>query len=87
MLIRSHDAPIDTEREWRELLAANPFGTLIAPGVGRELPVVVPTHAYFDGDRTIRLHLAKPNPVWPALDENPRWLFIVTSAVTYIPTS
>lgn len=87
MLIRPHDAPIDTEGEWRELVAANPFGTLIAPGVGRELPVVVPTHVHFDGDRTILLHLARPNPVWQALVENQRCLFVVTAAVTYVPTS
>lgn len=87
MLIRPHDAPQDDEREWRDLVARHPFGTLIAPGTDRELPVVVPTHAHFDGDRTIRLHLARPNPVWQALSENPRCLFVVTAAVTYVPTS
>ncbi len=87
MLIRPHDAPQDDEREWRDLVAHNPFGTLIAPGTDRELPIVVPTHIHFDGDRTIRLHLARPNPVWQALSENPRCLFVVTAAVTYVPTS
>jgi transcriptional regulator len=87
MLIRLHDAPIDTEHEWRDLLARHPFGHLIAPGRDRDLPVVVPTHIHFDGDRTIRLHLAKPNPVWPLLTENPRCLFVVTAPYTYIPTS
>ena len=87
MLIRPHDAAIDHEREWRDFVAAHPFGTLIAPGVGRELPVVVPTHVHFDGDATIRLHLARPNPVWSALGERPRCLFVVTAAVTYVPTS
>ena len=67
MLIRPHDAAIDPEREWRDLVADHPFGHLIAPGKEREFPVVVPTHIHFDGDRTIRLHLARPNPVWPAL--------------------
>ncbi len=87
MLIRPHDAPIDAEREWRDLLLTTPFGLLIAPGRDRALPVVVPTHVHFDGDRTIRLHLARPNPVWPALAENSRCLFVVTAAVTYVPTS
>lgn len=87
MLIRPHDAPIDTEREWRDLVAAHPFGHLIATGAGREFPVVVPTHVHFDGDRTIRLHLARPNPVWAALRENQRCLFVVTTAVAYVPTS
>ena len=85
MLIRPHDAGGDDE--WRNLVAAHPFGTLIAPGSDRELPVVVPTHVHFDGDATIRLHLARPNPVWPALRENPRCLFVVVAAVTYVPTS
>lgn len=87
MLIRPHDAPLDPEGEWRSLVADHPFGHLIAPGIGRSLPVVVPTHIHFDGDRTIRLHLARPNPVWPALHENPRCLFVVTAAVAYVPTS
>lgn len=86
MLIRPHDAP-QSDDEWRDLVTANPFGTLIAPGLSREIPVVVPTHVHFDGDATIRLHLAKPNPVWQALSENARCLFAVTSAVTYVPTS
>lgn len=87
MLIRPHDAPIDPEHEWRDLLTRHPFGHLIAPGKDRELPVVVPTHIHFDGDRTIRLHLAKPNPVWPLLAENPRCLFVVTAPYAYVPTS
>jgi predicted FMN-binding regulatory protein PaiB len=87
MLIRPHDAPIDPEREWRDLVSAHPFGHLIASGTDRELPVVVPTHVHFDGDETIRLHLARPNPVWQALRENSRCLFIVTAAVAYVPTS
>jgi transcriptional regulator len=87
MLIRPHDAPIDTDREWRDLVVAHPFGVLIAPGVDREFPVVVPTHVHFDGDATIRLHLARPNPVWSALRENAQCLFVVVAAVTYVPTS
>jgi transcriptional regulator len=86
MLIRPHDAAINDE-EWRTLVADHPFGTLIAPGTTRDLPVVVPTHFHFDGHDTIRLHLAKPNPVWAALLENPRCLFVVVAAVTYVPTS
>lgn len=86
MLIRPHDDAID-DGEWRRLLSENTFGTLIAPGSGRELPVVVPTHFHFDGDASIRLHLARPNPVWPALRENSRCLFFVVVAVTYVPTS
>ncbi len=87
MLIRPHDAPIEPDREWRDLVGRHRFGHLIAPGAGRDLPVVVPTHIHFDGATTIRLHLAKPNPVWAALTENPRCMFVVTAPFTYVPTS
>jgi len=33
------------------------FGQLIAPGLARDLPVVVPTHFCYDGADTIELHL------------------------------
>ena len=85
MLIRKHDAALD-DAEWQEFLRTHDFGELIAPGAGRDLPVVVPTHFIYDGDRTIRLHLAVPNPVWEALAENPLALVSVYGDYTYIPT-
>ena len=60
VLIRPHDA---NEAEAKALLDRNRFGLLIAPGHVRELPVVVPTHAVYDGAHLIRLHLARPNPI------------------------
>ena len=86
MLIRPHDAATNDD-EWRSLVQAHPFGTLIAPGRDRDVPVVVPTHFHYDGDRIILLHLARPNPIWQALRDNPRCLCVVVAAVTYIPTS
>src|SRR5207237_3478568 len=70
MLIRKHDAAISKD-EWRGFLASRDFGELIASGRGRDVPIVVPTHFIYDGDRTIRLHLARPNPVWEAPAEDP----------------
>jgi len=84
MLIRRHDAPL-TDEEWHEFLADHDFGELIVPGVGRDLPIVVPTHFIYDGDKTVLLHLARPNPVWDALAERPRALLSVFGAYTYIP--
>ena len=84
MLIRRHDAPL-TDEEWHEFLAEHDFGELIVPGVGRDLPIVVPTHFIYDGDKTVLLHLARPNPVWDALAERPRALLSVFGAYTYIP--
>ena len=85
MLIRKHDAAISDD-EWKTFLAARDFGELIASGRGRDVPVVVPTHFIYDGDRTVRLHLAAPNPVWDALAENPLALVSVYGDYAYIPT-
>jgi transcriptional regulator len=85
VLVHPWDAPID-ESEWRQWLADHDFGQLIAPGRGRDLPVVVPTHYSFDGDARVRLHLARPNPVWPALEEHPRALLTVVGDYVYVPS-
>ncbi len=87
LLIRPHDATVDPEREWREFMSSQSFGHLIVPGAHRDLPVVVPTPFAFDGHDALFLHLSKANPVWAALFENPRCLFVTTAAVTYVPTS
>ncbi len=84
MFIRRHDEPL-SDAEWRAFLGDHDFGELIAPGVGRDLPIVVPTHFIYDGDKTVLLHLARPNPVWDALVERPRALLSVFGAYTYIP--
>ena len=85
MLIRAHDAALD-EREWRDFLTAHDFGQLVASGRGRDVPVIVPTHFVFDGERTIRLHLARPNPAWEAIAENATVVLAVIAAYAYVPT-
>lgn len=84
VLIHRHDAPLD-DAEWREFLRGHDFGELIAPGVGRDLPAVVPTHFLWDGDREVVLHLARPNGIWEALAERPRAMLSVFGAYTYVP--
>lgn len=84
MLIHRHDAPLDAA-EWRAFLADHDFGELIAPGAGRDLPLVVPTHFLWDGASEVVLHLARANPVWDALAERPRALLSVFGAYTFIP--
>lgn len=86
MLVHPWDAPLD-DAEWREWLARNDFGQLIAPGRGRDVPVVVPTHFRYDGATTIELHLARPNPVWPAIEESPAVLFTVIGDYVYVPST
>ncbi len=83
VLIHRHDAAL-TDTEWRAFLADHDFGELIVPGSARDLPVVVPTHFIYDGDKTVLLHLATPNPVWEALAERPRALLSVFGAYAYV---
>ncbi|HEU4782001.1 MAG TPA: FMN-binding negative transcriptional regulator, partial [Ktedonobacterales bacterium] len=70
MLYRPSDTPFDDD-EWRAFLREHDFGQLIAAGVGRIVPVIIPVHFVYDGETTIRLHLAKANPILAALAENP----------------
>ena len=85
MLIHRHDAALDDD-EWRSFLAAHDFGQLIAPGAGRDLPVVVPTHFAYDGDAAVVLHLHRSNPLWAAVEARPEALLSVVGAYAYIPT-
>lgn len=85
MLVHPWDRPV-SEAEWRDLLTDVSFGQLIAPGDrDRDVPVVVPTHYVYDGAETLLLHLARPNPVWQALEERPRALLTVIADYVYIP--
>ena len=87
MLVHPWDAPID-DQEWRQVLRSLDFGQLIAPGgPDRELPVVVPTHFVYDGERIVELHLARPNPIWQALEERPRALLTVIGDYVYVPAA
>lgn len=87
MLVHPWDAP-NHDDEWRAVLRTFDFGQLIAPGgPDRDLPVVVPTHFIFDGEHTVELHLARPNPVWRALAERPRALLTVVADYVYVPAA
>lgn len=86
MLVHPWDAPLD-DAEWREWLGRNDFGQIIAAGRGRDVPVVVPTHFRYDGATTVELHMARPNPVWAAIDENPTVLLTVVGDWTYVPST
>lgn len=86
MLVHPWDAPLD-DAEWREWLSRHDFGQLVAAGRGRDVPVVVPTHFRYDGATTVELHLARPNPVWPAIAENPTVLLTVIGDYVYVPST
>ena len=86
MLIRRADKA-HSDDEWQAFLRTHDFGQFIAPGAGRELPVVVPTHFVYEGGHHALFHLARPNPVWRALEESPRGILAVIGAYTYVTAS
>jgi transcriptional regulator len=82
-------APSDTtlgEDEWRPFVEAQGFGHLVAPGAGLEYPVVVPTQFVLSGSE-ILMHFAGPNPVFRALEDNPRAVLSVAGDWAFIPSS
>ena len=86
MLVHPWDAA-QSDDEWKTWLRPRDFGTLVAAGRDRSVPVVVPTHFVYDGEATVLLHLARPNPVWRAVDENPHVVLSVVDDVAYIPSA
>ncbi|MEU9554284.1 FMN-binding negative transcriptional regulator [Streptomyces fumanus] len=84
MLIHPWDAALD-DAEWRAWLAdGHDFGVLSVNGPSGRAPVVVPTHFTADGTHLL-VHLARPNPVWPAIEADPNVTFTVTGDYAFIP--
>ena len=90
MLVHPWDAPLDPSETW-EFVRSQGFGHLVAPGRDRELPVVVPTQFLVvedEGERpAVVLHLARPNPVWAAVAENPVVMLSVAGDWAYVPSA
>ncbi|MFI9551438.1 FMN-binding negative transcriptional regulator [Nonomuraea endophytica] len=86
MLIQPWDAA-HSEDEWHEWLRGRDFGLLAANGVDGGPPVVVPSHFLFDGEREVCLHLARPNPIWAALETDPQVTLTVADDYAYIPST
>lgn len=91
VLVHPWDAPFD-DAEVVEFVRSQGFGHLIAPGAERDLPVVVPTQYLVDGDSrdgstVVLLHLARPNPIWAALDERPVALLSVAGDWAYVASA
>jgi transcriptional regulator len=82
MLIHPWDEA--TREEWQDVLAHADFGQLVTAGHVDGYPVVVPTHFLYDGDATVLLHLARPNPVWRAIEADPHVVLALTSDYTYV---
>jgi transcriptional regulator len=86
VLIHPWDAGA-SEDEWVAFVQAQGFGHLVAAGRGRDVPVVVPTQFALQSPAEVLLHLARPNPVWAALEENATVLLSVAGDWTYIPAA
>ncbi|MGH3972309.1 MAG: FMN-binding negative transcriptional regulator [Pseudonocardiaceae bacterium] len=87
MLVQPWDAAINDD-EWQSWLAdGHDFGHLITNDSSSRWPVVVPTHFVFDGDREIIIHLARPNPIWPALERCSFAMLSVVDDYAYVPTT
>jgi transcriptional regulator len=82
MLIHPWDQA--TREEWQGVLATADFGQLVTAGHVDGYPVVVPTHFVYDGDATVLLHLARPNPVWRALDADPHVVLALAADWAYV---
>ncbi|GGX67554.1 FMN-binding negative transcriptional regulator [Streptomyces fructofermentans] len=85
MLIHPWDAAHD-DGEWQRWLAVHDFGQLAVNGLPGEPPHVQPTHFAYDPSRgEVLMHLARPNPLWPALLASPGVTLSVVDDYVYVP--
>ncbi|MFI0908349.1 FMN-binding negative transcriptional regulator [Streptomyces sioyaensis] len=85
MLIHPWDTPTDAA-EWQQWLAAHDFGQLAANGPPGEPPLLQPLHfAYDPARREAVTHLARPNPLWSALEHRPTVVLSVVDDYAFIP--
>ncbi|MFG2832384.1 FMN-binding negative transcriptional regulator [Streptomyces sp. NPDC048434] len=85
MLIHPWDAPTE-DTEWQQWLAAHDFGQLAVNGPPGEPPMLQPLHFAYDPSRREALtHLARPNPLWGALEDRPTVLLSVVDDYTFVP--
>lgn len=89
MLIHPWDQADETT--WRPWLAVRDFGTLAANGPVGAPPLLVPTHFLFepgaapDGGDQVAIHLARPNPLWAAVEADPKVTLAVTDDYAFVP--
>jgi transcriptional regulator len=84
VFIHGWDRAIDDD-EWMRFLADHAFGELVATGRGRDVAVVVPTQFVVE-EGQILVHLLAQNPVWAAIEENPKVLLAVSGDWAFIPS-
>jgi transcriptional regulator len=75
-----------SDDEWRSWLAeGRDFGTLVVNGLDGGCPDVVPVHFFMTGPEQIAVHLARANPVWPAIEQNNHVAFNLLDDYAFIP--
>lgn len=85
MLVHPWDAPRE-DAEWQRWLAEHDFGQLAVNGLPGEPPWVQPLHFAYDAGRSEAVtHLARPNPLWPAVAANPEVLLSVVDDYVFVP--
>src|SRR5262249_11025155 len=80
-----HEWDAGTGEEWRAFVSTHGFGELIAAGRNRDLPVAVPTQFVLEGQHLL-MHLLRRNPIWAAIEENPRVLLWLSGDWAVIPS-
>src|SRR5690606_15216846 len=84
MLIHPWDAALD-DAEWQAWLAeGHDFGQRCVNGPPGRPPLVVPTHFTRDGSHLL-VHLARPNPVWAAIERDPNVVLTVVGDYAFVP--
>ncbi|MBC9729621.1 FMN-binding negative transcriptional regulator [Streptomyces sp. TRM68367] len=85
MLVHPWDAPRE-DAEWQRWLTVHDFGQLAVNGQPGEPPDVQPLHFAYEAERGEAVtHLARPNPLWRALEANPHVLLSVIDDYVYVP--
>ncbi|MDT4978087.1 MAG: transcriptional regulator [Pseudonocardiales bacterium] len=83
----THSSPDGGTSAGGGIAAGGGFGHLVASGRDRDVPVVVPTQFALVSADLVLLHLARPNPIWAALAENPSVLLSIAGDWAYIPAA
>ncbi|KUH39468.1 MULTISPECIES: FMN-binding negative transcriptional regulator [Streptomyces] len=88
MLIHPWDAARD-DAEWRDWLAHHDFGQLAVNGPSGAPPWVQPLHFRYDAEPgpfgEVVTHLARPNPLWAALEARPTVVLSVVDDYVFVP--
>jgi transcriptional regulator len=86
MLKTAFDSPVN-DGEWQDFLKQRSFGQVVAMGVGRERPVITPTHFIYNEARGIEFHVHRSNPLLQAISERALVTMTVLEADSFIPST